>query len=50
VFVVNKDGEVLAAEAGGPAATLEVVKRVVEKMKKEEEEEAEAGEKEESKL
>lgn len=32
VFVVKKDGEVLAAEAGGPAATVEVVKAVVEKM------------------
>lgn len=32
VFVVTKDGEVLAAEPGGPAATVEVVKGVVEKM------------------
>lgn len=32
VFVVKKNGEVLAAEPGGPAATLEVVKGVVEKM------------------
>lgn len=32
VFVVTKDGEVLAAEAGGPAATVEVVKGIVEKM------------------
>ncbi|KAK6000355.1 hypothetical protein QM012_003601 [Aureobasidium pullulans] len=32
VFVVKKDGEVLAAEPGGPAATLEVVKGVVAKM------------------
>lgn len=32
VFVVTKDGEVLASEAGGPAATVEVVKAVVEKM------------------
>lgn len=32
VFVVKKNGEVLAAEAGGPAATVEVVKGVVEKM------------------
>lgn len=29
VFVVNKKGKVLAAEAGGPAATLEVVKKVL---------------------
>ncbi|KAJ5893222.1 AhpC-TSA-domain-containing protein [Penicillium taxi] len=29
VFVVKKDGEVLAAEPGGPAATVEVVKRLV---------------------
>jgi len=32
VFVVKKDGEVLAAEPGGPAATLDVVKGVVSKM------------------
>ncbi|KAI4727089.1 AhpC-TSA-domain-containing protein [Aureobasidium sp. EXF-10728] len=32
VFVVKKDGEVLAAEPGGPAATLEAVKSVVAKM------------------
>ncbi|KAI4719449.1 AhpC-TSA-domain-containing protein [Aureobasidium sp. EXF-10727] len=32
VFVVKKDGEVLAAEPGGPAATLEAVKGVVAKM------------------
>ncbi|KAI5195287.1 hypothetical protein AUEXF2481DRAFT_34304 [Aureobasidium subglaciale EXF-2481] len=32
VFVVKKDGEVLAAEPGGPAATLEVVKGVIAKM------------------
>lgn len=32
VFVVKKDGEVLAAEAGGPAATVEVVKKIVEKI------------------
>ncbi|CAC9892971.1 unnamed protein product [Aureobasidium pullulans] len=32
VFVVKKNGEVLAAEPGGPAATLDVVKAVVEKM------------------
>ncbi|KAK2625315.1 hypothetical protein QTJ16_005684 [Diplocarpon rosae] len=29
VFVVNKSGKVLASEAGGPAATVEVVKRLV---------------------
>ncbi|KAF2210319.1 hypothetical protein CERZMDRAFT_69352 [Cercospora zeae-maydis SCOH1-5] len=29
VFVVDKSGKVLAAEPGGPAATLEVVKKVV---------------------
>ncbi len=32
VFVVDKDGKVLAAEPGGPAATLDVVKALVEKM------------------
>lgn len=32
VFVVKKDGSVLAAEPGGPAATVEIVKSVVEKM------------------
>lgn len=32
VFVVDKNGKVLAAEAGGPAATVEVVKAVVGKM------------------
>lgn len=32
VFVVDKQGKVLAAEAGGPAATLDVVKAVVEKF------------------
>lgn len=32
VFVVKKDGEVLAAEPGGPAATLDVVKGVVAKL------------------
>ena len=31
VFVVDKQGKVLAAEAGGPAATVEVVKALVEK-------------------
>lgn len=30
VFVVDKDGKVLAVEAGGPAATVEVVKKLVE--------------------
>ncbi|KAL2073609.1 hypothetical protein VTL71DRAFT_10935 [Oculimacula yallundae] len=29
VFVVDKSGKVLAAEAGGPAATVEVVKKLV---------------------
>ena len=28
VFVVSKTGEVLAAEPGGPAATVDVVKRI----------------------
>ena len=32
VFVVKKDGVVLAAEPGGPAATVEVVKGLVEKL------------------
>lgn len=32
VFVVTKDGRVLAAEPGGPAATVEVVKGVVAKL------------------
>lgn len=32
VFVVNKEGKVLAVEAGGPAATVEVVKGVVDGM------------------
>lgn len=32
VFVVDKAGKVLAVEAGGPAATVEVVKGIVEKM------------------
>jgi peroxiredoxin Q/BCP len=32
VFVVDKDGKVLAVEAGGPAATVEVVKGLVENM------------------
>jgi peroxiredoxin Q/BCP len=29
VFVVDKEGRVLAAEAGGPAATVEVVRKLV---------------------
>ena len=29
VFVVNKEGKVLAAEPGGPAATVEVVRKLV---------------------
>ena len=29
VFVVNKDGKVLAAEPGGPAATVEVVRKLL---------------------
>jgi peroxiredoxin Q/BCP len=29
VFVVDKSGKVLAAEPGGPAATFEVVKKLV---------------------
>ena len=29
VFAVNKDGKVLVAEPGGPAATLEAVKNIV---------------------
>ena len=32
VFVVDKSGKVLAAEAGGPAATVDVVKALVAKM------------------
>lgn len=32
VFVIDKEGNVLAAEPGGPAATVEVVKGLVEKM------------------
>ncbi len=32
VFVVDKTGKVLAAEAGGPAPTVEVVKEIVAKM------------------
>ncbi|UNI20905.1 thioredoxin peroxidase dot5 [Purpureocillium takamizusanense] len=34
VFVVDKAGKVLVAEAGGPAATVERVKELVEKLKK----------------
>ena len=32
MFVVDKEGKVLAVEAGGPAATVEVVKGLVESM------------------
>lgn len=32
VFVVDKSGKVLAAEPGGPAATVDVVKKVVDKL------------------
>ena len=32
MFVVDKSGKVLAAEAGGPAATVDVVKDIVAKM------------------
>ncbi len=32
VFVVDKSGKVLAAEPGGPAATVEVVKRIVAEL------------------
>ena len=32
VFVVDKEGKVLAVEAGGPAATVEVVKKLVDIM------------------
>lgn len=32
VFVINKSGKVLAAQAGGPAATVDVVKNLMEKM------------------
>ncbi|KAK5110142.1 hypothetical protein LTR62_006276 [Meristemomyces frigidus] len=32
VFVVDKSGKVLAAEAGGPAPTVEVVKKLVQSM------------------
>lgn len=30
MFVVDKEGKVLAVEAGGPAATVEVVKKLVD--------------------
>nr|OQO21227.1 hypothetical protein B0A51_09310 [Rachicladosporium sp. CCFEE 5018] len=53
VFVVDKEGKVLAAEAGGPAATVEVVKKLVKTLggdagaegvkKAEEKADAEAG-------
>jgi peroxiredoxin Q/BCP len=33
VFVINKDGKVLVAEAGGPAATVDRVKALVEELK-----------------
>ena len=29
VFVINKEGKILVAEAGGPAATLEAVKKIL---------------------
>jgi peroxiredoxin Q/BCP len=32
VFVVDKHGKVLAAEPGGPAPTVEVVRKLVETM------------------
>ena len=32
VFVVDKSGKVLAAEPGGPAPTVQVVKKLVETM------------------
>lgn len=34
VFVVDKKGKVLVAEPGGPAATAQTVKALVEKLKK----------------
>ncbi|KAM0333362.1 hypothetical protein ACHAQA_002023 [Verticillium albo-atrum] len=40
VFVVDKEGKILAAEPGGPAATVEVVKKLVEGLSKGETEEA----------
>jgi len=48
VFVVAKDGKVLAAKPGGPEATVEVVKALVEELGGEGEEVKE-GEKEEEK-
>ncbi|KAL2757973.1 hypothetical protein ACRALDRAFT_1074779 [Sodiomyces alcalophilus JCM 7366] len=33
IFVINKQGKILAAEPGGPAATVEVAKQVVSQMK-----------------
>lgn len=33
VFVVNKEGKVLVAEPGGPAATVDRVKALVEELK-----------------
>lgn len=33
IFVVNKEGKILAAEPGGPAATVEIAKQVVSQMK-----------------
>jgi thioredoxin-dependent peroxiredoxin len=32
VFVVDKSGKVLAAEPGGPQATVDVVKKIVEEL------------------
>ncbi|TQS35987.1 hypothetical protein Golomagni_03575 [Golovinomyces magnicellulatus] len=32
VFVINKSGKVLAAQAGGPAATVDVVKNLMENL------------------
>ncbi|EMD62728.1 hypothetical protein GGP41_003539 [Bipolaris sorokiniana] len=50
VFVVDKQGKVLAAEPGGPAATVEVVKKLVGDAEKvPAKEEVEAKEKEEDK-
>ena len=40
VFVVDKEGKVLAVEAGGPAATVEVVKKLVESTGGDEDEKA----------
>lgn len=33
VFAVNKEGKVLVAEPGGPAATVEAIKKLVEELK-----------------